>query len=115
MNKDNNFGKRLQQIRKSKGLTQEKLAELAGIHEKHISKLETGYYKPSFETLDKILKVLDISAGDIGFEMKNVSVTNNIFYIKSMQILNSATEQELEYYYGLIKQGQIGIKILNNK
>lgn len=113
MSKDNSFGKRLQQIRKSKGLTQEKLAELAGVHEKHISKLETGYYKPSFETLDKILKVLEVSPSEIGLEMKNISVNDNIFYIKSMQILNSATERELEYYYGLIKQGQIGIKILN--
>lgn len=42
MCKDNSFGKKLQQIRKSKGLTQEKLAELAGVHEKHISKLELG-------------------------------------------------------------------------
>ena len=60
MTNNNTFGKRLQQIRKQKGLTQEKLAELAGVHEKHISKLELGTYKPSFDTLNKILKVLDI-------------------------------------------------------
>ena len=59
MSKDNSFGKKLQQIRKSKGLTQEKLAELAGVHEKHISKLELGTYKPSFDTLNKVLKALD--------------------------------------------------------
>lgn len=57
MTNNNTFGKRLQQIRKQKGLTQEKLAELAGVHEKHISKLELGTYKPSFDTLNKILKV----------------------------------------------------------
>ena len=47
MSKDNTFGKKLQLIRKSRGMTQEKLAELAGVHEKHISKLELGTYKPS--------------------------------------------------------------------
>ena len=60
MNKDNTFGKKLQQIRKAKGLTQEKLAELAGVHEKHISKLELGTYKPSFDTLNKVLTALDL-------------------------------------------------------
>ena len=60
MTNNNTFGKRLQQIRKQKGLTQEKLAELACVHEKNISKLELGTYKPSFDTLNKILKVLDM-------------------------------------------------------
>jgi len=41
----NTFWEKLKQIRKSKCLTQEKLAELAEVHEKHISKLETGVYK----------------------------------------------------------------------
>lgn len=39
MTNNNTFGKRLQQIKKQKGLTQEKLAKLAGVHEKHILKL----------------------------------------------------------------------------
>ena len=111
MTKDNTFGKRLQQIRKEKGLTQEKLAELAGVHEKHISKLELGTYKPSFDTLSKILKVLDIGVEKAGLDVAKVSANDNPFYIKSMQILNSATEQELELYYGLLKQGQKCIEI----
>ena len=105
MTKDNAFGKRLQQIRKQKGLTQEKLAELAGVHEKHISKLELGTYKPSFDTLSKILKVLDISIEEAGLDTVKVSAHDNPFFIKSMQILNNATEQELELYYGLLNQG----------
>lgn len=106
MANDNTFGKRLQQIRKEKGLTQEKLAELAGVHEKHISKLELGTYKPSFDTLSKILKVLDIGIEEAGLNIAKVSANDNPFYIKSMQILNNATEQDLELYYGLLKQGQ---------
>ena len=104
MDKKNSFGKKLQQIRKSKGLTQEKLAELAGVHEKHISKLEIGYYKPSFDTLDKILKVLEVTPEELGLEINKASVRDNIFYIKSMQILNAANEQELEFYYGILNQ-----------
>lgn len=112
MNKDNTFGKKLQQIRKAKGLTQEKLAELAGVHEKHISKLELGTYKPSFDTLNKVLTALDLKIDEVGLNLEKVSVNDNPFYIKSVQILNSATEQELEFYYSLLKAGQKSISLL---
>ncbi len=111
MNNDNDFGKKLKQIRKSKGLTQEKLAELAGVHEKHISKLELGTYKPSFDTLNKVLTALDLEVNKLGLNYEKVSENDNPFYIKSMQILNNATEQELEFYYGLLKQAQKASKI----
>lgn len=109
MDKLNTFGKKLQKIRKSRGLTQSELAELAEVHEKHISKLETGCYKPSFKTLNKILKVLNLSIEEVGFEFENVSANDNPFYVKSVQILNSATELELEYYYGILNQAQKGL------
>ena len=54
MSKDNSFGKKLKQIRLSRGLSQEKLAEMADVHEKHISKIETGRFHPNFETLNKM-------------------------------------------------------------
>ena len=111
MNKDSSFGKILQQIRKARGLTQEKLAELAGIHEKHISKLELGTYMPSFNTLNKILKALDLSIEDVCLNFEKVSANDNPFYIKSIQILNSANEQELEFYYGLLKQAKKGLDL----
>ena len=114
MNKDNTFGKKLQQIRKAKGLTQEKLAELAGVHEKHISKLELGTYKPSFDTLNKVLTALDLKIDEVGLNLEKVSVNDNPFYIKSVQILNSATEQELEFYYSLLKAGQKGIELFKD-
>ena len=114
MNKDNTFGKKLQQIRKTKGLTQEKLAELAGVHEKHISKLELGTYKPSFDTLNKVLTALDLKIDEVGLNLEKVSVNDNPFYIKSVQILNNATEQELEFYYSLLKAGQKGIELFKD-
>lgn len=113
MSKDNSFGKKLQQIRKSKGLTQEKLAELAGAHEKHISKLKLGTYKSSFDTLNKVLTALDLKIDEVGLNLENVSANDNPFYIKSVQILNNATEQELEFYYSLIKSGQKGFELIN--
>ena len=114
MNKDNTFGKKLQQIRKAKGLTQEKLAELAGVHEKHISKLELGTYKPSFDTLNKVLTALDLKIDEVSLNLEKVSVNDNPLYIKSVQILNNATEQGLEFYYSLLKAGQKGIELFKD-
>ena len=114
MQNNNAFGKKLKQIRKLKGLSQAKLAELACLHEKHISKLELGTYMPSFVTLKKILKALDLNIEDIGLNLENVPINDNPFYIKSMQILNNAGDSELEFYYGLLKTGQKGIKIFKD-
>ena len=55
------FAKRLRELRKMKGLTQEALAEKAGLEYKYIQMLE-GKTPPSatLRTLDKLAKALDI-------------------------------------------------------
>ncbi len=112
----NSFGQKLKQIRKAKHLTQESLAEIAGINEKHISKIETGVYFPTYNTLNKILTALDLNIEDVGLDFNSSNSNNNSpFYIKSFQILNNAkNEQELEYYYGILRQAQKGIDILKS-
>ena len=52
----------------------------------------------------KILKVLNLSIEDTGLNLEKVAVNDNPSYVKSIQILNSANEQELEFYYGLLKK-----------
>ncbi len=54
------IGKRIQNIRKSKGLTQEKLAELINIETPSLSYLETGKYAPSIDTLQKLSEILNV-------------------------------------------------------
>lgn len=115
MNKDDTFGKKLKQIRIMRGLSQAKLAEMADIHEKHISKIETGRFYPNFETLNKILKALNLKSSTIGIDLEKVSINDNPFYLKSIQILNNADEQELKYYYSLLKTAQKGSDIFKNK
>lgn len=96
-------------------LTQEALAELAGINEKHISKIETGVYFPTYNTLNKLLTALDLNIEDIGLDFSSLNTNNSLFYIKAIQIFNEAkSEQELEYYYGILRQAQKGIDILKN-
>lgn len=51
-------GMKIKQIRKSRGLTQEKLAELIGIEPQSMSYMETGKFSPSPDTLQKLSEVL---------------------------------------------------------
>lgn len=53
------LGKRIKELRKSRKMTQEQLAEKVGIGTPNISYFETGKYTPSIETLFKIATVLN--------------------------------------------------------
>ena len=54
------LGKRIRELRKIKGLTQEQLAELVGIGTANISYIETGKNSPSIETFSKLSDVLGV-------------------------------------------------------
>lgn len=55
----------LKELRKSKGLSQEKLSELSGVSRITISLLENGMTNPTLDTLAKVSKALDISPSAI--------------------------------------------------
>ena len=54
------FGRRLQTIRKSKGLTQEELGRRTGIDYKHLGAIERGMKAPSFDLVEKLAKTLKV-------------------------------------------------------
>lgn len=54
------FGERLKEIRKSRGMTQEKLAEKLDIAPRQLTRLERGVNFPSVETLAKISLYLEV-------------------------------------------------------
>lgn len=56
------FGMNLKIERIKKGYTQEVLAEIVNMHEKHIGKIETGNQNVTLKTINKLADALDISA-----------------------------------------------------
>ncbi len=52
------FGKRLREIRLAKGLSQEKLGEVAGLHRTFISMTERGERNVTLATVEKLAKAL---------------------------------------------------------
>ena len=55
------FGTRLKKLRIAIGFTQEELAEKCGVSVEYISSLERGLYSPSFETIEKLSKAIQVS------------------------------------------------------
>ena len=54
------FGSRVQQLRKARGLTQEKLGQVTGMDGKVIGEIERGERNPTLETIERIIKGLEV-------------------------------------------------------
>jgi len=54
------IGLNIRIIRELRGLTQEKLAELAGLHRAYIGQIERGEKNIGLRNLEKIAKALDV-------------------------------------------------------
>lgn len=55
------LGERIALLRKSKGMTQEQLAEAAGLHRPHICKIEAGKYATTIDVLQAIAEALGMT------------------------------------------------------
>ena len=56
------LSEKIKKLRKGMKLSQERLAELAGINANHLSRLERGLFQPSADVLKRLAQVLNISA-----------------------------------------------------
>jgi transcriptional regulator with XRE-family HTH domain len=58
-------GQKIKKLRAVKGITQEKLAETAGISVDFLSLIERGRNAPSLESIEKIAKALGVPVKEI--------------------------------------------------
>ena len=54
-------GRQLRELRKERGLSQEKLAGISGKARSYIAEVETGKRNPTIETLVPIIEALDVT------------------------------------------------------
>lgn len=59
------IGDRIRAVRRDRRLSQEKLAELAGMDRQAVGKLELGYTSPLLDSLIRIADALDVELADL--------------------------------------------------
>jgi transcriptional regulator with XRE-family HTH domain len=59
------LGKAIRQLREDRGMTQEALAQEAGVTVGHMSMIERGHSNPTWATVKAVAQTLDISMGEL--------------------------------------------------
>ncbi len=100
MDKKQLLGKRLRELRKRKGIKQEKLAELIGVEPATISNIENGKNYPSMTNLEGILRVIESSFIEVfDFEHKKENET----LIDEINEVMKKNPEKIEDFYKIIK------------
>jgi len=94
------LGKRIQELRKAKKLTQEKVAEIIDIETASLSNIENGKYYPTAENLEKIINVLEISPQEL-FNFNHLKEPNELK--KELYTIIENNPHRLQDIYKVIK------------
>ncbi|MEM8778497.1 MAG: helix-turn-helix transcriptional regulator [Cyanobacteria bacterium P01_G01_bin.49] len=65
------FAKRLRQIRRVKGLSQEALAALAGLHRTYVGSIERSERNVSIDNMERLAKALEVDISELLREPRN--------------------------------------------
>ena len=99
------IGKRIQKYRIQKNLTQEQVAEIVGISQKHLSRIEKGYHNPRFDMIIHIADALniptdslakDLSDNDVDVFLENIRPNVEKLSIKQLEYVKKNIELILE-------------------
>ena len=103
MNLKQEMGEKIKRLRKSRGVTQEQLAEMVDISSRNISNIELGISFPKPETLEKIMTALDITTEKL-FANDHIKPNSELVSnIKNYINLVKDDNRKLEQIYKLIR------------
>lgn len=92
------IGKNIQEIRKSYGYTQEKLAEKIDVSTRYISDIEQDKSKPSYEILVRICNLFQIGLDSIFSEYLDINDNNKVNYtLTGYEDLSDNDKRTIDY------------------
>ena len=94
------IGQKLKEFRKKANLSQEQIAEGAGLAEKHYGRLERGTCMPTLETFFKLIEFLKVPISEFGIRIDEGRQKKREELIKEIYLLNS---KEIDAYINIIK------------
>lgn len=105
------IGERIKFYRKEKGISQEKLSELAELHPTYIGQLERGEKNPSVESIAKICKGLGIPITQF---LEKIDEYQTSEYIDTRQDTNPEENYPLKSYELVHAESRDNQKLLYN-
>lgn len=101
MDNKKKLGKRIKELRKQKGFTQEQVAEMIDLEQNTISVIESGRNFPTLVTLEKIAKVLNVELSDFF----NYSYLDDIDKVKqfTQEKLQQMNEEQIRHLFNYIQ------------
>ena len=97
------IGERIRNYRRREGLNQEQLAERCDLHATYIGQLERGEKNATLESIEKIVKGLNISFETL-FEKIQVGELKNDVASKCYSLIDTLSEKEQVVIYELIQK-----------
>lgn len=91
------IGKKIKEIRKSKKISQEKLAEMVAMNTRSILRLENAQSSPTLETLEKVADALNVDI-KVFFETETLESRSAILE-NINNSLNKMSDSELKTFY----------------
>lgn len=87
------YGNKLKKVRKSLGLTQEKVAEYLGLGPRYISDIERNKTKGSIDTLIKLCNIYNITPNDLLSEYIYFDIEKNNIELSAFYSLSKENQQ----------------------
>jgi transcriptional regulator with XRE-family HTH domain len=96
------LGRRIKDLRKKRGLTQEGLAEAASVDVKYLGNIERGRENPTIGTLEKLAKTLSVKLHQL-FDFEHEVPGKKALQKGIGQVLNQCDEKELQIILRLVR------------
>lgn len=95
-------GARIKELRKAKGLSTNKLSNMAGLSQSYVRNLEAGKYdNPTVDSLELICDALGITFEDF-VNYKDLSLAQ----LKAMKVVRTLSDEQLDGFCQLMGQKQ---------
>ena len=95
------IGKRIKELRKAQGISQQQLAELANIDQRNLSHIECGDTFPSRSLLD-LAKALNIELKDL-FDFEHLDVTRETMSAYIKENIDHLPKESIIAVYRMVK------------
>ena len=96
------FGKRLRSLRRAKDLTQEQVAERAGLSLQSVGEIERGRGNPTLVNIERLSAALGEDVTTL-FDLGDVKLSKEQAQQELLELLNRATEEQVRAILTMVR------------